>query len=55
MDGLLSDHPLAEIIHELSGGRMSGVLRVSRERAKGAVYFDEVGSWARSRTCARTV
>ncbi len=41
MDGLLSDHPLAEIIHELSGGRLSGVLRVSRERAKGAVYFDE--------------
>ena len=41
MDGLLSDHPLAEIIYELSGGPVSGVLRVSRERAKGAVYFDE--------------
>ena len=41
MDGLLRDHPLAEIIYELSGGRLSGVLRVSRERAKGAVYFDE--------------
>ncbi|HEX6622143.1 MAG TPA: DUF4388 domain-containing protein [Pyrinomonadaceae bacterium] len=41
MAGLLCDHPLAELIHELSGGHLSGVLRVSRERAKGAVYFDE--------------
>ena len=41
MSGLLSEHPLAELIHEIHDERLSGVLRLARERARGAVYFDE--------------
>lgn len=41
MNGLLSDHPLVELIYEISEGRLSGVLRLARERVRGAVYFDE--------------
>ena len=40
MNGRLSDHPLAELVQEISDARLSGVLRLERERAKGAVYFD---------------
>lgn len=40
MKGLLSDHPLVELIQEISEERFSGVLRLARERAKGAVYFE---------------
>ena len=40
MNGRLSDHPLAELINEISDARLSGALRVGRERAKAAVYFD---------------
>ncbi|MCA1593250.1 MAG: DnaJ domain-containing protein [Acidobacteria bacterium] len=39
MNGQLRDHPLAELIHEISGARLSGALRVSRERVRGVVYF----------------
>src|ERR671927_177997 len=35
MHGRLSDQPLAELVRELSGA-----LRLERERAKAAVYFD---------------
>jgi DnaJ-domain-containing protein 1 len=40
MNGRLSDHPLAELVHEISEARVSGALRLARERAKGVVYFD---------------
>lgn len=40
MQGQLSDHPLAELIHEISTDKLSGVVRVERERAKAAVYAD---------------
>lgn len=41
MDGQLSDHPLAELIHEISDARLSGALRLARESVKAAVYFGE--------------
>src|SRR5919206_3045337 len=40
MDGQLIDHPLAELIHEISEARLSGALRLERERVKAVVYFD---------------
>src|ERR1044071_6915422 len=40
MNGRLSDHPLAELVREISDTRLSGALRLERERAKAAVYFD---------------
>lgn len=40
MNGTLSDHPLAELVQEISDARLSGALRLSRERAKAAVYFE---------------
>jgi DnaJ-domain-containing protein 1 len=41
MNGRLSDHPLAELVREISDARLSGALRLERERAKAAVYFDD--------------
>src|SRR5919204_629773 len=41
MEGQLRDHPLAELIHEISEARLSGALRLARERARAAVYFEE--------------
>ncbi len=41
MNGQLHEHPLGELINEISFGRISGALRVSRERVRGVVYFDE--------------
>jgi curved DNA-binding protein CbpA len=41
MNGQLSVQPLAELIHEISAARLSGVLRLERERVKAAVYFEE--------------
>jgi curved DNA-binding protein CbpA len=41
MDGQLSDRPFAEIISEIMSARLSGALRLARERAKAAVYFAE--------------
>lgn len=40
MNGQLRDHPLAELIHEISGAQLSGALRVAHERVRGVVYFD---------------
>jgi DnaJ-domain-containing protein 1 len=40
MNGQLTDQPLAELIHEISVARLSGALRLARERARAAVYFD---------------
>jgi DnaJ-domain-containing protein 1 len=41
MNGRLSDNPLAELVREISDARLSGALRLERERAKAAVYFDD--------------
>ena len=40
MEGLIRDHPLAELIREIADARMSGALRLSREPAKIVVYFE---------------
>jgi curved DNA-binding protein CbpA len=40
MEGQLSRHPLAELIREVIDSELSGSLRLSREAAKIAVYFD---------------
>ncbi len=40
MEGQLSRHPLAELIREIVDSGLSGALRLSREAAKVAVYFD---------------
>jgi curved DNA-binding protein CbpA len=39
MDGQLSDHTLAELIHEISDAHLSGALRLARGRVKAVVYF----------------
>jgi curved DNA-binding protein CbpA len=40
MNGLLSEHPLAELIREAGGARLTGALRVERERVKVVAYFE---------------
>lgn len=40
MNGRLSDQPLTELVQEITDARLSGVLRLARERAKAAVYFE---------------
>jgi hypothetical protein len=40
MNGRLNDQPLAELVQEISDARLSGALRLVRERVKGAIYFD---------------
>jgi curved DNA-binding protein CbpA len=40
MEGQLRDHPLVELIHEISGARLSGALRLAFERVKAVVYFE---------------
>jgi curved DNA-binding protein CbpA len=40
MTGQLKSHPLAELIREFSAAKLSGALRLERERAKSVVYFD---------------
>jgi tetratricopeptide (TPR) repeat protein len=40
MDGHLRDHPLVELIHEISDARLSGALRLAFERVKAVVYFE---------------
>jgi tetratricopeptide (TPR) repeat protein len=40
MEGQLSEHPLAELIREIAVAGLSGSLRLSRERAKAAIYFE---------------
>lgn len=41
MKGTLADQPLAELIREISTKSFSGTLRLERERAKTAVYFED--------------
>lgn len=41
MEGQLSQQPLAELIREAITTRLSGVLRLSHERAKAAIYFQD--------------
>jgi curved DNA-binding protein CbpA len=41
MNGQLSEHPLAELIREISAAGLSGALRLERQRAKLVVYFDQ--------------
>jgi hypothetical protein len=40
MNGRLTDQPLAELIQEISDASGSGALRLAREGARAAVYFD---------------
>ncbi len=41
MEGQLSEHPLAELIREGINAKLSGALRLTRERVKVAVYLVE--------------
>lgn len=41
MEGQINQHPLAELIREIIDKQLSGALRLAREAAKVAVYFDE--------------
>ena len=52
MKGQLSSHPLAELIREISASRLSGALRLMRERAKALVYFED-GEVVRARSNLR--
>src|SRR6476620_1075444 len=40
MKGTLSEQPLAELIREISSRNFSGTLRLERDRAQAAVYFE---------------
>ncbi|HYE14568.1 MAG TPA: DnaJ domain-containing protein [Pyrinomonadaceae bacterium] len=40
MNGQLSDHPLAGLIHEISEAQLSGALRLAHERVKAVIYFE---------------
>jgi curved DNA-binding protein CbpA len=40
MEGRLKDHPLAELIREISDAKLSGALRLAFERVKAVVYFE---------------
>jgi len=40
MEGKIRAHPLAELIREITTAGLSGSLRLSRERAKVAIYFE---------------
>ena len=39
-EGLLGEHPLVELIHEIAAAGLSGALRLERERVKVVVYFE---------------
>jgi curved DNA-binding protein CbpA len=41
MQGQLREHPLAELIREITSAGLSGALRLYFERLKAAVYFEE--------------
>ena len=43
MEGQLSKHPLAELIREITAVGLSGALRLSQERAKVVLYFEDGG------------
>ena len=40
MEGKLAEHPLAELIREITAASLAGALRLARERAKVAIYFE---------------
>jgi len=40
MEGKLSEHPLAELIREISATKLTGSLRLECERARVAIYFE---------------
>jgi hypothetical protein len=40
MEGRLSEHPVAELICEITEKGYSGALRIEKERVKAAVYFE---------------
>src|SRR5439155_4397169 len=40
MEGQISEHPLAELIREITTAALSGALRLSRDRAKVVIYFE---------------
>jgi curved DNA-binding protein CbpA len=40
MNGQLKEHPLGELIREISDAKLSGALRVARERVKVVLYLD---------------
>src|SRR5258708_35744191 len=40
MEGRLAEHPLAELIREITATGLTGSLRVERERAKVAIYVE---------------
>jgi curved DNA-binding protein CbpA len=40
MEGKLAEHPLAELIREITATGLTGALRLARERAKVAIYFE---------------
>lgn len=40
MQGQIREHPLAELIREISAGGLSGALRLQQDRAKVAIYFE---------------
>jgi DnaJ-domain-containing protein 1 len=40
MAGQLKNHPLTELVREISAADLSGALRLAREPAKSVVYFD---------------
>lgn len=41
MQGQIREHPLAELIREITTAGLSGALRLSRDRAKAAIYFED--------------
>lgn len=40
MESQLREYPLAELIREISAGRLSGALRLARERVKAVIYAE---------------
>ena len=40
MEGKLAEHPLAELIREIAATGLAGALRLARERAQVAIYFE---------------
>jgi curved DNA-binding protein CbpA len=41
MNGQISEHPLAELIHEISAKSLSGRLQVQHDRTRVVVYFED--------------
>ena len=41
MQGTLGEHPLVELLHEISVRKLSGGLRLQRERVQAAIYAED--------------